>query len=98
MTESKFAPTPMHGAAYAVVIEQVGGANEIGGCHSGEVYARFHDKLDAIRRWSDSQPENVRAAYHWGITKVDADLRGRLELYDNRRRVTEAMSNLPKPE
>jgi hypothetical protein len=94
---SQFAPTPTHGAAYAVAIETVGGTMLIGQCNTQEKYREFRAKLDALRAWSLGQPSYIEQAYRWGIDKVDADLKGRLAVYDNARAVASALEKLPRP-
>jgi len=92
-----FAPTPVHGAAYAVVIQMVGGIETIGSCSDHERYAAIRSVLDSIRAWAASQPKDVRAAYVYGIEKVDADALGRLKIHDNNRQVTAALLSIPRP-
>lgn len=93
----QFAPTPMHGAAYAVAIETVGGAHVIGACDTTERYQELRGKLDALQAWAKSQAPAVRKAYDWGIEKVDKDLQARLKIHENSRQVREALSKLPRP-
>lgn len=96
---SKFAPTPLHGAAYAVVIRSVGGINAIGACGDRATYAQMREKLDSIIAFARTL-NNAEAmdAYEYGVAKVDADLQGRLEIMENNRRVTAALAALPQPE
>lgn len=98
MIESKFAPTPTHGAAYAVVIEKVGGAIAIGDCSTQTRYSELRSQLDRIMEWANGQSVLVKNAYRYGVTRVDADLRSRLEVHENSRRVLAARADLPKPE
>ena len=92
-----FAPTPLHGAAYAVVIQNIGGINAIGNCSSPELYQAIREKLDALRAWAATQPKPVRDAYVYGIQKVDADAQGRLKIYTHSREVTAALLTIPTP-
>lgn len=94
----KFAPTPQHGAAYAVVIEKVGGMHAIGACDTEGVFAIHKETLDRIMTWTNQQEDPlIKRAYHWAINKVKTDLRNRLDVFENSRRVAAAMANLPKP-
>lgn len=94
---SQFAPTPMHGAAYAIAIDAVGGIYVIGGCDTQEKFAESRAKLDSIRNWAKTQDATVRRAYVWGTDKVEADLRARLEVHENSRAVTVALQSMPRP-
>lgn len=98
MDKSKFAPSPMHGAAYAVVIDKVGGTREIASCCTAEVREGHLKTLTDLRAWARTQTPDVRAAYFWGIDMVEADLRSRLDIFENSRRVNQAMVTLPKPD
>lgn len=94
----QFAPTPQHGAAYAVVIERVGGTREIASCSTEEKFAEHKKTLDGITAWLNSQDPKIQRAYHWAINRVKSDLRNRLDVFENSRRVNAAMVDLPKPE
>lgn len=95
----QFAPTPQHGAAYAVVIEKVGGTREIASCSTEEKFAEHKKTLDGIVSWLLTQDDiKIQRAYHWAINKVRSDLRNRLDVFENSRRVAAAMATLPKPE
>jgi hypothetical protein len=94
---SQFAPTPLHGAAYAVAIEAVGGISAIGDCDTSEKFAALCAKLDAIREWAALEPENVRKAYRWAAEKVQTDARARLEVHENSRSVRDALATIPRP-
>lgn len=94
----KFAPTPQHGAAYAVVIERVGGTREIASCSTEEKFAEHKKTLDGIVQWLNGQDPKIQRAYYWAINRVKSDLRNRLDIYENSRKVNEAMATLPKPE
>lgn len=96
--KNKFAPTPLHGAAYAVAIQAVGGINEISSCGSRSHYHEMRAKLDALLAFARSTNDpKVLDAYDYGIAKVDADLLGRLEILENSRAVQDALTTLPKP-
>lgn len=96
---SKFAPTPMHGAAYAIAIKVVGGIDAIGSCASRSRYDELRAKLDALLAFARSTNDpKVFDAYDYGVAKVDADLKGRIEILENSRMVAGALANLPKPE
>ena len=92
-----FAPSPLHGAAYAVAIDTVGGIHAIGGCSTEEEFQALRAKLDELRAWSRTQGLDVRAAYTYGIDRVEADARARLEIHENSRRVTAALMTIPRP-
>jgi len=93
-----FAPTAQHGAAYAVAIETVGGAQAIGACSTQEQYAVLRGKLDQLYAWSETLEErSAQRAYAWGIEKVDKDLKGRLAVHENSRLVRQALAVLPRP-
>lgn len=92
-----FAPSPMHGAAYAVAIEAVGGNSGVAGCNTPERYAEARGKLDALNVWAATQALDVRSAYRYGIDKVDGDLRARLEIFKNSIRVNDALATIPRP-
>lgn len=92
-----FAPTPLHGAAYAVAIDAVGGMNAIGDCATDERYQALRAKLDELRAWVATQPADVRAAYVYGIERVDADAKGRLAIFENSRKVGAALLTIPRP-
>lgn len=94
---SQFAPTPMHGAAYAIAIDAVGGIYAIGGCDTQEKLAVHRARLEGIREWAKTQEPTVRRAYVWGTDKVEADLRARLEVHENSRAVTVALQSMPRP-
>jgi len=95
----KFAPTPLHGAAYAVAIREVGGIGEIAACDSPGRYAQVREKLDALLVFARGQDSpSVLAAYEYGVAKVDADLLGRMEIIENSRKVNAALATLPQPE
>jgi hypothetical protein len=88
----------MHGAAYAIAIQTVGGSHEIGNCSTREKYNEHRAKLDAILEWAKSQPTLVRKAYTWGVEMVDKDLTTRLAIHENSRAVGAALATIPKPE
>jgi hypothetical protein len=89
----------MHGAAYAVAIETVGGSNAIASCSEYTTYMKLKAKLISLDTWAMNQPSiDVRKAYRWGIDRVDADMKGRLEIYENSRSVRDALATLPRPE
>lgn len=92
-----FAPSPLHGAAYAVAIETVGGIEAIGGCANHEHYQAIREKLDGLRAWAATQTKDVRAAYVYGIEKVDADALARLKIHQNSNAVMAAMITIPRP-
>jgi len=92
-----FAPTPLHGAAYSVAIETVGGTNVIGGCSTPEFYNELMGKLRALDLWAQTQPPDVRKAYRYGIDKVSADLKARLDIFENSRKVRAALASIPRP-
>ena len=95
---SGFAPTPQHGAAYAVAIEAVGGAQAISACSTREQYEILRRDLDELYVWSGALEEkSARIAYAWGIEKVDKDLKGRLAVHENSRLVRQALAVLPRP-
>lgn len=94
---SDFAPTPLHGAAYAVAIDTVGGMHVIGDCSTTERYLELKAKLDELRAWAATQPKDVRAAYVYGIERVDADATARLAVHENSRKVGAALLTIPRP-
>lgn len=96
---SKFAPTPMHGAAYAVAIKAVGGMHEIGACGTVERYNELQQKLAGLLAFARTlNRPDVVDAYEYGVAKVNKDLRSRLEIIQNSAKVTAALEKLPKPE
>lgn len=95
----KFAPTPLHGAAYGVAIAAVGGLHEIGSCGSTARYAELRAKLDALIVFAkETGVAAILDAYEYGVARVDADLRSRLAIIQNSERVRDALANIPKPE
>lgn len=96
---SKFAPTPMHGAAYATAIKAIGGIDAIGSCGTVERYNELQQKLAGLLVFArTTNRPDVVDAYEYGVAKVNADLRGRLEIIQNSEKVTAALADLPKPE
>lgn len=95
---NRFAPTPMHGAAYAVAIETVGGLDAIGSCDSEARYANLRGKLDALIYFArDTKDPALLDAYAYGVAKVDADIRSRMQVIQNSRAVKAALETLPRP-
>jgi hypothetical protein len=95
--QNPFAPTPMHGAAYAVALETIGGINAVADCDTQQKYRAVRMLLDELEAWCLGESPEVVEAYQWGINKVDADLQGRLSVYVNSRAVAAALDTLPRP-
>ena len=90
---SEFAPTPLHGAAYKVLLERC----DIANCSNAAAHAKIRETLEEIRKWSLDQEKPIFDAYAWAITRITADADARLAVCNNSVRVFAAYDLIPKP-
>lgn len=92
-TDPRFAPSAAHGAALRYLLERV----DIERCATPAALSEIMAVVERTRAWSRAQPLEIHLAYTWACDKVTDDARGRLAIFENARRVSDAYAELPKP-
>ena len=93
MTDSNFAPTPLHGAAYRTMLERC----DLMNCSTAEHHAAITKTVRETLRWAATQDKKVHDAYIWATTQVANTAKSRLAVFENSRSVAAAYQDIPKP-
>lgn len=86
--------TPLHGAAFRVLYEDVQPAFCSSRVRQAEILKRFSE----VRLWAGKQPPDIRAAYEWAIAKLTADIERQCAAQDMGNKVQAVYATIPRPE